>query len=180
MYNKIKYNLQEFIENENLVIICHDLKQLRTAGSYLWPKMLSKAETWAPAHTKYPMIAWYAEKNNAFNDLDNIYEKQIAIEFEDVIFKRFPTKWVIKFKNRENYKEINEYFGNQWVYETDDRHSEAFVDYKGYYYSKYEKILPGYTEITFEEFEEHVLGKKQEEEDLTYLIDFLKKLNIKQ
>ena len=50
----------------------------------------------------------------------------------------------------------------------------------GRYYVKGERIIENYTEITFEQFEEHVLGKKQEEEDLTYLIDFLKKLNIKQ
>lgn len=178
--NKIKYNLQEFIENENLVIICHDIKQLRIAGSYLWPEMLNKLETWNPFHAEFPLIAWYAEKNNNFNLLSNKYVRQTAIEFEDVIFKKFPKKWVVKFGNRENFEEINKHFNNIWTYDNDDRHSEAFVDFMGRYYVKGERIIENYTEITFEEFEEHVLGKKQEEEDLTYLIDFLKKLNIKQ
>jgi len=177
---KIKHSIQEFIKNRYLVIVCYDIKQLRTAGKFLWPEMLNKLETWKPFREEFPMIAWYAEKNNNFNLLGSIYTNQIAIEFEDVIFTKLPEKWIIKFGNREQFQEINNYFNGTWLYENDDIHSNAGLSYTGEYYSKYDKIT-GLTIITFKEFEEHILKREviKIKEDYNYLITFLKKLNIK-
>lgn len=49
-----------------------------------------------------------------------------------------PEKWFVYFESKEKFKVIVNYFNKNsrgWVYENDEKHSKAGLDYKQNYYS---------------------------------------------
>jgi hypothetical protein len=169
-----KYNIQEFIDNDNLVIKCNDLFELRKVGKYLWNCSTFKIENFNPTTgPDYPYIVWYSKTGTNFNPLRVKYPKQIIINFEDVIFEEFvlPEKWCIKitdtnveyFKSLANYKSYN--LGS-WSSITGLNSA-----------SDTRNVDKNHIEITFDQFKEYVL--KESKDNYDYLIKYLKKLNIK-
>lgn len=90
---------------------------------------------------------------------------------------KLPEKWAIK----QNHKEINDWF-NKNKQTLSNYHSigEQIFHYPMLPHGRvhlYSKIQPGYTEITFEEFETHVLKTKNSQiQDNTELNQILIKL----
>lgn len=96
--------------------------------------------------------------------------------------RKLPKKWCIK---QNVHRDVCDWFNEKFK-------SNNYVLYGGYSYlhnvSKINhhevlqnEILDGYTEITYEEFEYHILNKpqiKSESEDLSYLIDLFKQQQI--
>lgn len=100
-----------------------------------------------------------------------------------------PEKWCIK-ATKENTEILNDFIKNhkyQWKLYTDAwkielDQGDTYLHYPAEFYSdghSSDKIKNGYTKITFEQFKEHVLRKKEQQKNYDYLIPFLKKLNIK-
>ena len=170
-----KYNIQEFIDNDNLVIKCDDLFELRKVGKYLWNCSTFKIENFNPTTgPDYPYIVWYSKTGTNFNPLRVKYPEQIIINFEDVIFEEFvlPDKWCIKMEHQEYFDWNNNLFNTR----LDDSHKV------NNYYGYYEKLIyirgtPNnadhfkYKVITFDQFKEYVL--KESKDNYDYLIKYL-------
>ncbi len=96
--------------------------------------------------------------------------------------KKLPKKWCIK---QNVHQDVCDWFNEKFK-------SDSYVLHGGYTYLHncpktnscdvlQNKILDGYSEITWEEFEYHILNKpqiKSESEDLSYLIDLFKQQQI--
>lgn len=72
----------------------------------------------------------------------------------------------------KNYRDYNFAFESCYIY---------YIDGEEVKYSSIYKIPEGYTEITIEQFKDYVFSKPciLNEDDMTYLEEFLLKLNIK-
>lgn len=97
---------------------------------------------------------------------------------------KIPKKWCIKLKDRKVEKIVGKWFNDN--VEINCTYDAGWLNW----YLHYPKYLsgtctnlnpmPGYTEITFEEFEKYILHKQPDvPEDYKYLTTFLKKLKIK-
>lgn len=71
----------------------------------------------------------------------------------------FPEKWCIKITD-ENIDDLNSYRSHgRSVYAPFDSHDKGnFMDASGFLYIKNNKVLKSFTEITYDQFKEHVLG----------------------
>ena len=180
-----KYNIQEFIDNDNLVVKCDDLFELRKVGKYLWNCSTFKIEEFNPTTgPDYPYIVWYSKTNTNFNPLRHKDHKQIIINFEDVIFEEFvlPDKWLVKAVNQEQDSVLTDYINKKFNIQV----RKGMGKYKhvwfsnieldpGIYYSYDKKInIDELIEITFDQFKEYVLKESKDN------YDYLKELLIKE
>jgi hypothetical protein len=177
-----KYNIQEFIDNDNLVIKCDDLFELRKVGKYLWNCSTFKIENFNPTTgPDYPYIVWYSKTGTNFNPLRVKYPEQIIINFEDVIFEEFvlPEKWLVKAVNEEQDSVLTDYINKIFHIKVNKgmgkyKHvwfSNIKLDSHDSYYSYDEKINnENLIEITFDQFKKYVLKQFN---DYSYLKQIL-------
>jgi len=93
-----------------------------------------------------------------------------------------PEKWAIK-RTMYNSKAVNDWNNNHPLFKEQRRHHATSIVDGGYFYSDTahwgEPLLAGYTEITFEQFQEYVLNinpVSDKSEDYSYLIPLIKTL----
>ena len=94
-----------------------------------------------------------------------------------------PKRWYIIWRNKENFEIIQDYFKSNWIYESDNLHSNAGQTFDNKYISKNNTkliFLKEYTEISFDQFKKWVIKEKplKTDTEYTFIIKFLKKLNI--
>lgn len=82
-----KYNIQEFIYDTNLVILCDTLDKCKKVGKYLWKDGKFCNDNWEPLTITLPFICWYSKDSSSFNFVSSKYKEQIIINFEDVLFE---------------------------------------------------------------------------------------------
>ncbi len=97
--------------------------------------------------------------------------------------EELPKKWAVK-RTCNNSEILNDWNNNHYLFKEQHRINAESICDEDYFYDDQAhtaKLQPGYTEITFEQFQEHILGIKpvsNTSEDLSYLIDFLKQQQI--
>lgn len=131
---------------------------------------------------------WYNELDLVECPLEEI-SQYLPEGHPDKVFV-LPERWCVRWECRENYQIINKYFntiGKTYHYESDRIHRNAIVCSDGTYINKINSSVKAinppneYTLLTFEQFKRYVLNEKPDKvysEDMDYLIDTFKKLNI--
>jgi hypothetical protein len=112
---------------------------------------------------EYPFIGGghSFKEDGSFLSIRNEYRLDLISEVIESKEKDFvlPEKWAV-LRTEENHEVINDYFKNKYGnYYNFDIHYVHIGRPHGY--SSRESLLDGYTEITFEQFKEHVLNKKE-------------------
>lgn len=95
-----------------------------------------------------------------------------------------PEKWCIRLKDRKTEEIVGKWFNDNIKIDCTYHSGWAgwFLHYPKYKSGTCTALTPepGYTEITFKQFEKYILNKETpvEEQSYNYLIPILKKLNI--
>jgi len=129
----------------------------------------------------YTINGYYGNKSHGDYHVNNNEVEITFEEFKKFVLKQFPEKWCIKVINQE----IADYCTKNGVSTYYSINPSAYAHFPSVNGSVTKltttsSVREGYIEISFEEFEKHILRKSYfKNEDYRYLIPLLTKLDIK-